>query len=282
MIDEESSARSAAAHSDQPASVLPDAADDRARLAALAAMASRPELADGFVLKGGLALWYAYGSPRRSTDLDFDALADHDREVTEQKSRLLVHVCHELERALAQVAPAFGFGRMAVQRKRLSDEIPTVMTQLGFDTDPEATPPLERWVEMQITLCEVVCETTCVDVNGIKVRVPVLEDILAEKLKAMAQQVDRRKTRPMDVFDIWYFTRRADLEVDRRKVSDYFMRKTAALGPSVNRNGFDDDLLRAFSGNDYAMIVDALGDRCELPPFSKAFEAVVDLASSIG
>lgn len=254
--------------------------EQRVRLATLAAVASTPELFFEYVFKGGLALRYGFGSPRRSSDLDFDAVRDFGRDVTEEKDRTLVHVCHAMNRGLAETAPRFGLGSVYVQRKRLSDEIPTVMTQIGYDEEASVRPPFEQWVEMQVTLCEVVCETTVKEVEGVPIHVPVLEDILAEKLKAMAQQVDRARARSMDVFDIWYFTRRSELPVDVEKVGDFFRRKIAPLGIEASRGLFADDLMRAFSGNDYAAVAEDLSDGLTLPSFEEAFGAVIALANS--
>lgn len=255
--------------------------EQRARMATLAAVAATPQLFSEYVFKGGLALQYAFGSPRRSSDLDFDAVHDHGRDVTEDKDHILVHVCHEFNRALMHTAPEYGLGTVCLQRKRLSDEIPTVMTQVGYDVAPGVPPPLKQWVEMQVTLCEVVCETTVKEVYGISIHVPVLEDILAEKLKAMAQQVERGKARSMDVFDIWYFTRASDTPLDVDKVADYFRRKTAPIGIQSTDRLFADDLIRAFSGNDYASVAGDLSDQRELPPFEEAFGAVVELVGTM-
>lgn len=263
-------------------STSPSDLDERARLAALDAVSRSKELFGNYVLKGGLALRYAHGSPRKSDDLDFDAIADHERARSEENEHELVRFCHRLDAALEEVRGKHGFTRMVVQRKRLSDEIPTILAELGHSVDGKVTPPLRHSVPMQVTLCEVVCEVVVREVEGIKIRVPTLEDILAEKIKAMAQQVQRRNARSSDVFDIWYFAQERRQPLDHQKLSEHLAAKVRPLNLKVSAESFKNQILRAFSGSEYADLAADLPRDFDLPPFEDAYEAVVDLVEEVG
>ncbi|MDX1532059.1 MAG: nucleotidyl transferase AbiEii/AbiGii toxin family protein, partial [Rhodothermales bacterium] len=82
--------------------------DPQARRAVLTAVARTPDLFHPYVLKGGLALHYAYGSPRQSHDLDFNAVGPFPTAATAEGERRVLAFCHTLERELKDVAAAFG------------------------------------------------------------------------------------------------------------------------------------------------------------------------------
>lgn len=266
----------------RPTSPHPQDLAEQARWATLDAFARSDELFADYVLKGGLALRYAYGSPRRSDDLDFDAIADHDRGRSEAYEHELIHFCHELDSALAEVGPHYGFSKIAVQRKQLSDEIPTLLGEIGYGIGADPTTPLPQSIPMQVTLCEVVCEVWVTEVEGIRIHVPTLEDILAEKVKAMAQQVQRSNARSSDVFDIWYFLQQRSHTLDIQKLGSYLKAKARPLGLAVSGDLFRGDILRAFSGSEYADLAADLPDGFQLPPFEEAYAEVVRLVDAVG
>src|SRR5690625_7983708 len=105
---------------------------------------------------------------------------------------------------------------------------------------------------MQVTLCEVVCETRTATVDGVRVHAASLEDILAEKLKAMAQQVDRGITRSADVFDLWYYARQTVPAPDVQLMRRFLRKKSAPAGVEAGMIIDAVALFLAFSGNDYA------------------------------
>ena len=258
--------------------------DPEARLAVLDAVARTPAFFDAYVLKGGLALHLAYGSPRRSHDLDFNAVAAYPRAVDEATSHTLIHAAHALERALAEVASAHGFAGMAVQLKQLSDEIPVLLTQVGYGLTSDETPPYRRAVEMQITLCEPVCATTTARVGALRLHVPTLEDILSEKLKALAQQVERHNgsSRASDVFDLWYFATQSPNQPDSATLRDCLLEKAADLGGlPLQAETFRHPRVRASGEDGYAELQANLPAPLTLPPFDDAFAAVLALVDAL-
>lgn len=263
---------------------LPDRTDtaERARLAVLDALAQSPELWRAYVLKGGLALHYAYGSPRRSHDLDFSAVSAFSSEITEENEQDLLHFCHTLNAALEAVAARHGFAGLCVQLRTLSDEIPAVLAEVGYSTEEKSEVRYEDTVEMQVVLSEVVCETAEAEVEGVRLHVPSLEDILAEKLKALLQQVPRDTSRSSDVFDLWYFIAASHHPIDRSNVADFLLRKSVpwpAIQP-VARSRFVDPRLREHAASAYADVGPQLVNGVA-PPFTEAFDRILRFVETL-
>ncbi len=256
---------------------------DRARLAVLDALARTPELWRAYVLKGGLALHYAYGSPRRSSDLDFSAVEPFTSAITEANERRLLRFCHALDTALESIAADYGFAGLCVQRRTLSDEIPALLAEVGYSVEAHEDIRYDEVVEMQVVLSEIVCATAEAEIESIRLHVPSLEDVLAEKLKALLQQVARDTTRSTDVFDLWYFTAASDHAIDRAKVADFLRRKSTpwpAILP-VTRSKFAEPAVREHAASAYADIGDRLEDGVALPPFDEAFGGVLGFVESL-
>lgn len=264
---------------------LPDwsAPADRARLTVLDAVAHSPELWRAYVLKGGLALHFAYDSPRRSSDLDFSAVEPFTSEITEAKERRILRFCHTLDAGLEAVAARHGLAGLAVQRRTLSDEIPALLAEVGYSAEARAENRYDDAIEMQVVLSEVVCETAEAEIEGVPIHVPSLDDVLAEKLKALLQQVPRDTARSTDVFDLWYFLAASERPVDRAKVADFLQRKSTPW-PTIlplARSKFADPAVRAHAASAYDDIASDLGDGLALPPFEEAFGTVLRFVETL-
>ena len=250
---------------------------DRARLAALAALRRAPDLWGRYALKGGLALRLAYGSPRRSDDLDLTAVKPFAAHVAEAQELALLRFGYGLNEALTQTAAAWDLAGARVQQRRLSDELPALLCEIGYATDPDATPPFEHAVPMQVTLSEVVCETAQAEAAGVPLYVTTLEDILAEKLKALAQQPHREGApRASDVFDLWYFATQSEHAPDADRLVACLREKAAkwdVIQP-VTRARYHDPAVRADAARGYERLRSQV-DEGTFPSFDVAFEAAL-------
>ena len=254
----------------------------RARLATLDALGRSPVLAGRYVLKGGLVLQHVYGSPRPSEDLDFNAVEDVANEVTEGKEHRLVRFAAALDDALAEAAPRFGLAGMAVQAKRLSDVLPTLLAEVGYTTDPDRAPPYPDAVEMQATLSEVVCATTPAEVGGVPVVVPTRDDLAADKLKTLLQMARRTDERTHDVWDLWWLLAGAGAPPDAARVADFLRRKCGVWAPICDprRADFHDPAVRTRGAEGYAKLV-ATAAWGPVPPFDEAFGAVLRFVDTL-
>jgi len=144
----------------------------------------------------------------------------------------------------------------------------------SFDSPPR---PIPTGVEIEISINDVVCETTLATLDPareVRVRTCVLEDILAEKLRALLQQRLRRRHRRQDVFDIARMLRDHGREIDERKIGDYFRRKCAARDIHPAKSMFDDDI-RSRASVEYDGLFDQLRD--DFIPFDEAWCEVLAL-----
>jgi predicted nucleotidyltransferase component of viral defense system len=199
---------------------------------ALESVAASPGLRDFLSFKGGNALRFVYGNPRSTADLDFTAdgaLPDEEEAIRKT-----------LDQALAQGGKTFGIKLKCqrVQRKppHPKGTLPTYDIAIGFQlpgdryfVDFESPARLVTTVvNMEISFNDVVCETNHQQLSprrSTQLRVCTLEDILAEKLRALLQQVIRNRTRPQDAFDIARMVRQHGASLDYGKIATYLVIK---------------------------------------------------------
>lgn len=245
----------------------------RATRAILDAIGRTPPLYDPFVLKGGLALHLGFGSPRRSHDVDLNAVTPVARQITEETMDRLCSFRHQLNEALDTVRAEYDFESLETQAGTLSKEMPTLMTEVRY----RSAGGREGAVQLQVTLSDVVCDTVRRTIRGIPLHLPALEDIIADKLKALLQQAPRDKVRSNDVFDVWYFAEVSPLPVDPAVVTDYLLRKSrhGVKIPAPSKRHFRRKSVVAYSASSYDELAALLPDGIDLPPFRDAYAAVL-------
>lgn len=248
---------------------------ERARLAVLAAVNKHPKLWEEYVLKGGLALRYAYDSPRQSADLDFSSLRSGSNRVTRPKQERLLHFCDLIDDGLKQVASSFGFTRINVVERTLSEELPVVLTEVHFTEKADAA--RQEHVKMQISATDIICETVQAEIEGIPVHVPSLDDVLAEKLKSLLQQPVRGSVRSSDIYDIWFFSSRSTHAVDMKKITIFLKQKSAdaeSIHP-LTKARFRDPAVRRYAASSYDALTEQLRKGDDFPDFEEAFEQLL-------
>jgi len=237
-----------------------------------------PELKDGLAFKGGNALRFVYGNPRSTLDLDFTASSGFpdDRE----QIRAL------FDRALTTRGLRHGIKVKCqkVKRNPPGEEatLPTYQIAVGYQF------PGERYfadyeqpqrnvstvVKVEVSLNDLVCETAIRSLGTqVTIRVCVLEDIIAEKLRALLQQKIRDRTRPQDVFDIARIMKDQSESLDYAKIGNYLEKK---CGPPrsvpLARTEFDDVEVRSRAATGYEDLL------AEKPiPFEEAWQTVISL-----
>lgn len=256
-----------------------------AQLAVYRSIAASEVLRAKLVFKGGNALFFVYSSRRSTADLDFSAEA-LSREFPLEKVR------EELDRVLPLTAKELGI-RLKVQRAErdppdLLAKTPTYSFTIAYAFPGERT--FSRWevltkpvatvAKLEIALNEVVCESRTPSESGIMrgLRVSTLEDIAAEKLRALLQQVPRNRSRPQDVYDLAALLARG-IPLDLVKVSAYLKRKAAARGITPSRAAFDDQRVWRRAEQDYSALRNTVSG--EFISFGLAKAAVLGLVSRL-
>ncbi len=210
------------------------------------------------VFKGGNALDFHWVPNRSTQDLDFSAdmtlLAPPLDETT---------LRDHLTRAFA----GDGSGhrtRLAVHRVQRQPPGPnktfaTYKAGVGYalqDEDrlqrrKEHNEPSTNVIPVDISLNEPICATCFFPVDPThQPRVSSIEDIVAEKLRALLQQPIRRRTRPQDLLDI-VAVLRAYPDLDLRQVAAFLLRKAAAWDVPVSRAAFNHPDVLSRTQTDY-------------------------------
>jgi predicted nucleotidyltransferase component of viral defense system len=253
---------------------------------ALESIAAVPALRDVLAFKGGNALRFLYGNPRSTADLDFTADAYFPDEEAAIRAAL--------DPALQQGGRRFGIKLKCqrVDRKppKKTATLPTYDIALGFqfpgdryfaDFDSSAR-RVTTVVYLEISLNDVVCETEDRQLSvqfPARIRVCSLEDILAEKLRALLQQVVRNRTRPQDVFDIARMVRDHGPDLSLDKIAEYLLKKSAARGIHVSRSAFASEEVKQRAAHEYGTVLAV--SQAEFIPFEEAWQTVLDLVGRL-
>lgn len=224
----------------------------RRRLVQFVVLASIPlsgKLSDRLALKGGNALRFIYGNNRSTIDLDYTALGDFPDD-PEQIRMLLDEALRSSERR-HQVKTRCQSVRRDPKNKEKTR--PTYQIRVCFQLpgdryyqDFEQRKVIPEVVELEISLNDLVCETEEKRLSSETdpILVCALEDLIAEKLRALLQQVIRNRSRPQDVFDIASRMRHYGERINLAKVSDYLLRKAQVREIAPRKSSFDEEVRR--------------------------------------
>ena len=253
---------------------------------ALECIARSPSLHDRLAFKGGNALRFVYGNPRSTIDLDFTAVLGLPDEEDVLRSML--------NAALLKEGKAFGI-KVKCQRvnrkpRKKQATLPTYDISLGFqfpddryyaDFD-EPKRIVATIIEIEISFNDLVCETIDQQLSPgslARLKVCTLEDILAEKLRAMLQQVTRNRNRPQDVFDIAQMVRKHRATLRLELIASYLLEKSKARGISASRAAFHNDEVRTRAAEGYEALLAAT--QLQHLPFAEAWSEVMDFIAQL-
>lgn len=253
----------------------------------LRAIAASRTLSADLVFKGGNALDFMWQPNRSTLDLDFStvqAVSDVAREAESLRALFT--------RALVAIGPEFGMlCRVARVEQRPRGRDKTFVTYLvrvayalpdqesvrrRMGTDPAYGPQL---IDIEVSINEPICADERVDIAGTHpLRVSTIEDIVAEKLRALLQQRIRNRTRPQDLLDIAVVLR-AGATLDRAHVADFLLRKAAARGVPVSRAAFRDPDIIERANHGYAEL--EMTTRTLFVPFAAARVLLYDFVDTL-
>ena len=258
-----------------------EAARRRYAQAAIAAgIALTPALRQSLVFKGGNALDFALSVNRSTIDLDFSF--DHT-------SESMVAIPEEIERYLSAGCEQAALRQemsLAVHRVRQHPPGPdrtfvTFTSRIGYALPDEVAlrermaqgRPSPNIVPVEISINEPICaESTFSPGAGLpSLRISSIEDIVAEKLRALIQQVHRNRQRPQDLLDIAVILQGTPL--DPATIASFLLTKAAARDVPVSRTAFCDPELARRARIGYAEL--ATTTRVLFIPFEQALADVL-------
>lgn len=235
-----------------------------AQYAVLRVVASVRQLQSALVFKGGNALDFVWVPNRSTVDLDFSidpnvsidptgayswftpesiqGLVDRGRRIVEQSLGLTLALYGVRQhppgdaRTFASIEARLGYA--------LPDEQRLQLRMRHGATSPHI-------VRIEISQNEPVCAATTVPLDSTRqVRVCTIEDVVAEKLRALLQQPIRNRERKQDLLDIAVILRSRH-ELDRASVAAFLVEKAAARDVPVSRSAFRDPEIARRAGVDY-------------------------------
>jgi hypothetical protein len=198
---------------------------------------------------------------------------------------------HLLTDALATSTRALGVG-LRVQRIEQQPPGPnktfiTYEARVGYALPDEprlqakiaAGEPVPTVIPIEISINEPICAAADVLIDGQRhLRVSTIEDILAEKLRALLQQKIRNRTRRQDLLDIAVLVP-AHPEIDRTRVAQFLLEKASARDVPVSRTAFHEPALAERARQDYAALETTT--RVTFVPFDEAVRIFLDFTDSL-
>ncbi len=251
----------------------------------LQAIANSSSLRQALVFKGGNALEFIYLENRTTTDLDFTYLREPG-DLDDLKEWIRVRFSIALERINDGVGTVVRLQGIE-QRPRGKDKTHvTYKVRLGWalpDQDLQRQRLLagqgSQIVDLDISVNENVCAFTATTIAGVDhpINVSTIEDIVAEKLRAILQQPIRKRSRIQDVLDIAMIYR--TLGIDTELVSQFLPEKCVDRVVVPSKSAFRNPEVRDRSSQGYESLERTV--RHTFIPFDEAWGIVMDLVDSL-
>jgi predicted nucleotidyltransferase component of viral defense system len=247
----------------------------------LHAVARTPVLREALYLKGGTLMSAAFKSLRQTGDVDFSAAVPPEPFATELRNLL--------DDAMKATAVELGYLDLAMRVQRFAKEPagkfedaqgPAVQMTIAI---AERGGGAERRLKdgqavevlgIDISFKEPVLNIAVMGLDGAERTVLAysVEEVIAEKLRALAQQQKRRRNRRQDIYDINWLIQNVTLDDEaKRKILAAFLEKSGARDVDAGLDAFDDPELKRRAGADWSTMELEIG---ELPDFDDAFDAV--------
>lgn len=257
-----------------------------AQFAILSSIGSINNLRELLIFKGGNALDFIWSPNRSTTDLDFST--DYDPRGSE---RWFEQLRDQLDLGLRQGDGQYGLRAVIQSWRQFPLEPDTgfaaISGTVGYALPDEPSlrqrmslgRPSTQVIPLDISINDPVCAYTELTFSpGRHIRVAILEDIVAEKLRALLQQSIRNRYRGQDVLDLAVVLL-SDQALDVSKVRKYLVAKSAARGIALTSGAYmnADVRFRALQGYENL----AATSRDTFVPFDPAFEEILSLVERL-
>jgi predicted nucleotidyltransferase component of viral defense system len=127
-------------------------------------------------------------------------------------------------------------------------------------------------IPVEISLNEPICADIRVHMDATyQLRVSTVEDIVAEKLRALLQQPLRNRTRRQDLLDIAVILQ-SGTQLDKANVATFLIEKARARNVPVSRTAFREPEIAQRAGEDYGALVNTT--RTMYVPFDEALHSL--------
>lgn len=250
---------------------------------ALNAIAMTAPLKEKLVLKGGILMGLAYDSPRNTGDIDLTAALQPDASIDKR-------LTEQLDNAFPRAAANLGYARLLLKIQSVKREprklfpegkYPALKMKVAFaqrDTkqaEALANGKAVQVIEVDLSFNEPLNHVQVLQLTGgHELLAYGLADLIAEKYRAMMQQVIRNRERRQDVYDLWRLVADPALQdVQPDDVIQAIREKCRARDIEPSATSLDDPEVRRRSGANWATMELEIG---ELPDFDECYELVND------
>jgi predicted nucleotidyltransferase component of viral defense system len=256
----------------------------------LSAIGALPGYGSRIFLKGGILMAVVYQSPRGTADIDFttDLAAS-----PELPSELRIALDRELPRAAARL----GFPDLVLRVQTVKEQprpfksadiqFPALYVTIAYaKRGSRAEQRLQKGqgsnvIDMEVSFNEPVhaIEVVQFGESGPSFSAYALTDLIAEKFRALLQQVIRNRYRRQDVYDIAYLAERFPPDDgERAAILTAFQDKCIARGITPTIDSLSDPNVSARARSEWDTLRQEIG---ELPDFDQCFARVEALYRSL-
>ena len=247
----------------------------------LNAIAAKSPLNKKMFLKGGILMGLAYDSPRQTVDVDLTTNLKAKEGVGEW-------IREQLGEELPRVANRLGYDKfvIAIQSAKWQGganpeamEFPALRMKVGYalrDTNQEKALMRGRAAEVigiDISFNEHLGHIQILEITGGQELFAYgLADIIAEKYRAVLQQVTRNRSRRQDIFDLDLLISGNEIDDElRMQILEIFFEKCRSRHLEPTRTSLDTSEVRGRSGAGWETMELEMG---EIPDFEGCFARV--------
>lgn len=256
----------------------------------LAALGMTKTCHEKIYLKGGILVGAIYASGRNTADMDFSTTSTPELSFPETLSK-------ELQAAFPRAAAQLGFPRLRLKMQSVKfrprkntfveADFPAVEAKFAYalaGSKQEAALDAGTCTDVlyaDISFNEPISCVQAVRMKGANTEILVysLHDLVAEKFRALLQQVTRNRYRRQDVFDLYYLIRNSDVGgLPKNLLLQTFQEKCASRGIEPTPDSLDNEEVKRRASSEW----DTLSQEVEvLPDFEVAYNAVTELYRSL-
>lgn len=235
-------------------------------------------------LKGGILMGLAYDSPRQTTDIDMSTSLMVGSEIGDKVKTLL-------DSAFPRAAAALGYADLVLKThsvKRMprktdfeEADFPALKLKIAYarrGTKQERRlleDKIPEVIDLDISFNETLQQIQVLELTGgQELQAYGLVDLIAEKYRAMLQQVPRRRNRRQDVYDLDLLIRIHEIDDTlRAQILDVFIEKCRSRQIEPTDLSLNDPEIKTRSHAEWQTMKLELG---EVPEFESCFARVSD------
>ena len=259
----------------------------------LNAIAMTKPFSEKLYLKGGILMGLAYKSPRLTMDVDLTASIKPSADIDKT-------FCESLNKTFPRAATLIGYSNLVVlvsSVKKLPSkddfekkQFPALKLKIGYaQRNTKQEQALEignpaNTIEVDISFNEP--EPKAIQLleltGGDNLLAYSIADLIAEKYRAMLQQVVRNRYRRQDAYDIYLLLNDQTIDIDmelKDQILDALLEKSKARNIEPNRDSLNDPEVKKRSGKKWDTLELELGDT--VPDFEACFGKAQELYQSL-